>query len=141
MIRARQSTLDDLAAGIVRLVGSRRLRQRNNHLVRRVAARIAHLLNQRVMNSGAIQRLPDLIFVRLLIKGHPDMRATFEVDPQWDVMPEQHAQHAGDGKNQGKPKEVPLLPEPVDIRCTKQFQTHAQTLSGTDRPRNLLKSK
>jgi hypothetical protein len=41
------------------------------------------------------------------------------------MVPEQDAQHTGDGKNQGKPKEEPLLPEPIDIRCTKQFQTHA----------------
>jgi hypothetical protein len=36
-------------------------------------------------------------------------------------MPEQNAQHSENRKNQGKPKEVPLLPEPIDIRCTKQF--------------------
>jgi hypothetical protein len=57
------------------------------------------------------------------------------------MVPEQHAERAGDRKNQGKPKEVPLLPEPIDIRCTKQFQTHAQTLGGTNKARNLSKSK
>jgi len=36
-----------------------------------------------------------------------------------------------------KPEEVPLLPEPIDIRCTKQFQ--AQTLSGSHWLRNLSK--
>jgi hypothetical protein len=43
------------------------------------------------------------------------------------MVPEQHAQHAGNRKNQGKPKEVPFLPEPVDIRCTKQLHENSSS--------------
>jgi hypothetical protein len=93
------------------------------------------------MHPRPIHGLPELVFIRRLVKGHPDLCPALKIDSQRNMVPEQNAQHAGDRKNQGKPEEEPLLPEPIDIRCTKQFQTHAQTLGGANEARNLSKSK
>src|SRR5260370_104885 len=89
-----------------------------------MAAGIADPLNREIANPGLIHSLPEVVFIRRLVEGDADLRAALEVDATRDAVPEQHAQHAEDRKNQRKPKEVPLLPKPIDIRCTKQFQTH-----------------
>ncbi len=102
MIVGIQSILDALPSRVVRLVGGRRLRQRDNHLVRRVAARVADPLNPRIMNARAIHRLANMILIRRLIERHAHLRAALEVDAQRNVVPEQNAQHAERRKRSGK---------------------------------------
>ncbi len=73
------------------------------------------------MNAGAVQRRADVVLIRRAVELHRDLGSAAEVDTQRNVVPEQHAQNAGDRKNQGEAEEVPLLPQPVDIDTAKQF--------------------
>src|ERR1700722_8371261 len=126
----------------MRLIGRGRLRQRDDYLIRRMSAGIADALNQRIMHSGTIHRLADMVIVWSLVERHPNLSAALEVDAHGNMVPKQNAQHAGDGKDQGEAEKEPLLSQPVDIRCFKQFQAHALTPSAkTYRSRNLSKSK
>src|SRR5579871_5230796 len=121
MIVRRQRILYSLPSRIVRGIRRRGLRQSNQHLVRRMAARIANSLDPKIPDASLIHCCADMVFIGCLGKGHSNLRSALEVHTQRNMMPKQDAKQSGDRKNQRKPEEVPLLPEPVDIRATKQF--------------------
>jgi hypothetical protein len=77
------------------------------------------------MDAGLVEGGADVIFVGRTGEGHGDVSATLEVDAEGQVVPEEQAEDSSDGEDERKAEEVPLFPEPVDIRLTKQFHAFA----------------
>ena len=127
MVVALQCSLNLLAPQVVRRLSRARLRQRDNHLVRRSAARIAHPLNQRAMDPSLVHRRTEMVLVRLRRKRHPQLRPALEVHAQRNMVPKQNAHQPRDREDQRKTKEIPLLAQPVDVCALEQF--HALTSS------------
>jgi hypothetical protein len=65
-----------------------------------------------------------IVGVRGLSKFHVDQSAAPEVNAQRDAVPEQHGKNPGHAEYQREGEEVPLLPEKIDVRTAKEFQSY-----------------
>ena len=74
------------------------------------------------MVAGVVDCTTNFVVVGSAGKFHVDQGSALKVDAQRNVMPESDRQDAGDAEDQGEAKEVPLLPQEIDIRAFEKFQ-------------------
>ncbi len=133
MVVRRKRILHLGTALVMRRVLRGRLRQVDDLVVLRGPARRARgrgdALHALVTNARRVQRRADMLFVRRRVEVHRHLRSAAEVNSQRNVVPERHAQNAGDRKQERKGQEVPLPSQPVDLYLAKQFHVSLYPLA------------